>query len=86
MPRDLLRSAEQLIQPLDFARAEAGGGLVKQEEPRRNRERARHLQELLMPEIEAAGLGMPVVLKPGALEDSFGQCERRLRLRLTTVG
>ena len=80
MPRDLLRSVKKLVQALDLARAEAGGGLVEKKKPRRNRERARHLQQLLAAEVEAARLGVPKVLEPGALEDLLGQRQRRLRL------
>src|SRR4051794_35140746 len=76
----LVEVGKKLVQLLYFARAETGRRLVEKQKARRDCKRSRNLEELLVPEVETAGLGVPVVREARVLKDFLGQRERRLRL------
>src|SRR3954469_13578141 len=76
----LVEIGKKLVQLLDLARAETGRRLVEKQKPGRDCKGSRNLQELLVPKVETAGLGVPVVREASVLKDFLGQRECRLWL------
>src|SRR5439155_27278400 len=54
---------------IELGRAQAGAGLVEQQQPRPCGERARDLEQALMPEGEALGPGLRVAGETDEIED-----------------
>src|SRR6266478_952765 len=81
----LVELGEELIKSLNLARAQSRGRLVEKHKPRRNCKRASDFEELLAPEVQAAGLTVSVVFESGAFENLLRQSECRFWLRRHTL-